>query len=85
MLAAIPSTKMSVAVDLRYSFDGEVLQCDPPTLLEILWGTDTLRFELRPDGAGTVLTLIDTFDELDYFRNGGILPYVLRSLATGRA
>ena len=26
---------------------------------------------------------IDTFDELDYFRNGGILPYVLRSLARG--
>ena len=24
---------------------------------------------------------IDTFDELDYFRNGGILSYVLRSLA----
>ena len=24
---------------------------------------------------------IDTFDELDYFRNGGILPYVLRGLA----
>jgi aconitate hydratase len=24
---------------------------------------------------------IDTADELDYFRNGGILPYVLRSLA----
>ena len=28
---------------------------------------------------------IDTFDELDYFRNGGILPYVLRSLAKGAA
>jgi aconitate hydratase len=28
---------------------------------------------------------IDTFDELDYFRNGGILPYVLRSLAKGTA
>jgi aconitate hydratase len=28
---------------------------------------------------------IDTFDELDYFRNGGILPYVLRGLAKGRA
>ena len=26
---------------------------------------------------------IDTFDELDYFRNGGILHYVLRSLARG--
>jgi len=29
MLAAIPSTKMSVAVDLRYSFDGEVLPNQP--------------------------------------------------------
>ncbi|MFO7479069.1 MAG: aconitate hydratase AcnA, partial [Methyloceanibacter sp.] len=28
---------------------------------------------------------IDTFDELDYFRNGGILHYVLRSLARGAA
>ena len=27
---------------------------------------------------------IDTFDELDYFRNGGILHYVLRSLAKTR-
>jgi aconitate hydratase len=25
---------------------------------------------------------IDTADELDYYRNGGILPYVLRSLAS---
>ena len=24
---------------------------------------------------------IDTLDELDYFRNGGILQYVLRNLA----
>ena len=28
-----------------------------------------------------VRAAIDTFDELDYFRNGGILHYVLRSLA----
>ncbi len=28
---------------------------------------------------------IDTFDELDYFRNGGILHYVLRGLARGAA
>ena len=27
-----------------------------------------------------VLCRIDTLDELDYFRNGGILPYVLRQL-----
>jgi aconitate hydratase len=29
-----------------------------------------------------VLCRIDTIDELDYFRHGGILPYVLRNLAT---
>ena len=28
-----------------------------------------------------VLCRIDTLDELDYFRDGGILPYVLRNLA----
>ena len=32
-----------------------------------------------------VKVAIDTFDELDYFRNGGILPYVLRNLAAGAA
>jgi aconitate hydratase len=29
--------------------------------------------------------VIDTFDELDYFRNGGILHYVLRTLARAAA
>ncbi len=28
-----------------------------------------------------ILCRIDTVDELDYFRNGGILQYVLRDLA----
>jgi aconitate hydratase len=32
-----------------------------------------------------VRAAIDTFDELDYFRNGGILHYVLRSLAKDAA
>ena len=32
--------------------------------MELLWGTDRLRIELRPDGDGTVLTLVDTFAEL---------------------
>jgi uncharacterized protein YndB with AHSA1/START domain len=43
---------------------GEMLACDPPRLLELSWGGDVLRFELRPDGDGTVLTLTDTFDEV---------------------
>ena len=29
----------------------------------------------------TLLARIDTQDEVDYFNNGGILPYVLRGLA----
>jgi aconitate hydratase len=38
-----------------------------------------------PDGKSTsapLLLRIDTLDELEYFRNGGILPYVLRQLAS---
>ena len=45
-------------------FEGEVVAFDPPSMLEIMWGTDRLRIEVRPDGKGAVLTLIDTFVEL---------------------
>jgi len=44
-------------------FDGEMIACEPPSLLEFRWGTDVLRIELRPDGDGTILTLLDTLDE----------------------
>jgi uncharacterized protein YndB with AHSA1/START domain len=44
-------------------FDGEVLACEPPMLLEFLWGTDVIRLEVRADGAGSLLTLTDTFAE----------------------
>lgn len=47
------------------TIDGELLAWDPPSLLELRWGGgETLRFELRPDGAGSVLTFVNTFDEL---------------------
>ena len=45
------------------AFTGTVLVVDPPRVLEFTWGDDALRFELRPDGDGTVLTFTDTFDE----------------------
>ena len=45
------------------SFGGTVLTVDPPRVLEFMWGDDTLRFELRPEHDGTVLTFTDTFDE----------------------
>ncbi|PWB95723.1 aconitate hydratase AcnA [Methylosinus sporium] len=45
----------------------------------------TLHAEIvYPDGKVTsvpLLARIDTLDELEYFKNGGILPYVLRQLA----
>lgn len=46
------------------SFTGEVLAFEPGRLVEFRWGTDTLRLELEPDGDGTLLTLLDTLDEL---------------------
>jgi aconitate hydratase len=45
---------------------------------EITYGDGTKR-------AVPLLARIDTFDELDYFKNGGILHFVLRSLARDAA
>jgi aconitate hydratase len=39
---------------------------------------------VRPDGTETSFTAVvrvDTPQEVEYYRNGGILPYVLRQLA----
>lgn len=60
----------SVGAPLRFEstqgpgFDGEVLACDSPSLLEFRWGTDTIRLEISPAPDGCTLTLIDTIDEL---------------------
>jgi uncharacterized protein YndB with AHSA1/START domain len=45
------------------SFEGEMLAYDPPSALEFQWGEDVLRMEVRPEGEGTVLTLLDTLAE----------------------
>ena len=45
-------------------FDGQMLVFDPPEIMEFTWGADRLRIELQADGAGTLLTLTDTFDDL---------------------
>ena len=44
-------------------FDGEMLAFDPPSLMELRWAEDTLRFELEPDGAGCILCLTVTIPE----------------------
>jgi uncharacterized protein YndB with AHSA1/START domain len=43
---------------------GEMTVFDPPTCMELRWGTDLLRVELRAVDDGTELQLIDTLDEL---------------------
>ncbi|MCC6597633.1 MAG: aconitate hydratase AcnA [Alphaproteobacteria bacterium] len=51
---------------------------------EIRPGQDIVMGINYPDGSKkdvTLLCRIDTLDEVDYYRNGGILHYVLRSLA----
>jgi uncharacterized protein YndB with AHSA1/START domain len=44
-------------------FEGEMLAFEPPSLMELRWGPDIVRLELRPTATGTELTLLDTLDE----------------------
>lgn len=44
--------------------EGEMMVYDPPSALVFRWGKEILRFDLRPDGDGCVLTFVDVFDEL---------------------
>jgi uncharacterized protein YndB with AHSA1/START domain len=68
--------------------DGEVTAWDPPRLLAYTWGKDVsdradhLRWELRPDGDGCVLTLVHTFDDrLKAARDGAGWHVCLDALA----
>ena len=44
-------------------FDGEMLAFEPESLMELRWGPDVIRIELRPLSEGTELTLLDTLEE----------------------
>ena len=44
--------------------DGEMVAFDPPSVLEMRWGDELLRFEVTADGPGSVLRFCNTFDEL---------------------
>jgi uncharacterized protein YndB with AHSA1/START domain len=46
------------------SFDGEMLAFDPPGLMELRWGDEILRFEVTPDGGGSMLVFTCTFEEI---------------------
>jgi uncharacterized protein YndB with AHSA1/START domain len=61
--AAGAPLRFSFAAGEAPPFDGEMVVYDPPSVLELRWGTDILRLELRPAATGTELTLLDTLDE----------------------
>jgi uncharacterized protein YndB with AHSA1/START domain len=75
LAAWFPSTidgERAVGAKLSFAFpdvaippqDGEMLAFDPPSLMELIWGDETLRFELAADGAGTLLRFTASFEEL---------------------
>jgi uncharacterized protein YndB with AHSA1/START domain len=62
--ADIEGDLMTAGAELRFPFregeaeteSGEVIETDPPWVLDFTWGGQSLRFELEPDGDGTRLT-----------------------------
>jgi uncharacterized protein YndB with AHSA1/START domain len=44
-------------------FEGEMLAYEPPSVMELRWGPDIVRLEVRPAQGGTELTLLDTLAE----------------------
>jgi uncharacterized protein YndB with AHSA1/START domain len=44
-------------------FEGEMIAFEPPSLMELRWGPDILRLELRATPEGTELRLLDALEE----------------------
>ena len=55
----------------REPFDGEMLAFVPPSLMELRWADDVLRFELEPDGIGVVGVHPAPHRHLPRVRQGG--------------
>jgi uncharacterized protein YndB with AHSA1/START domain len=51
------------AVEFGFGDTGTVTDLDPGRLIAYTWGTDHLRWEVVPDGAGSVLLLEHSFDD----------------------
>ena len=52
------------SVDPDEGFTGEMLQYDPPKVVEMMWGPSRLRIELHPDADGTRLVLTESLDDI---------------------
>ena len=45
-------------------FEGQTLSYVPPSLMELRWGDEILRFELEPDDGGSVLVFTARFEQI---------------------
>lgn len=55
--------RFTFPADQAPPFDGEMLTFEPESVVELRWGPDVVRIELRPVPGGTELTLTDTLTE----------------------
>jgi uncharacterized protein YndB with AHSA1/START domain len=68
---ALVAMEPQVGGPMRFTFpggemdptEGTITELDPPRVFAFVWAGDPLRMELRPDGAGTVLTFTYTFTD----------------------
>jgi uncharacterized protein YndB with AHSA1/START domain len=58
-----PELRVGGAVEFGFGDPGTVTDLDPPRLIAYTWGTDHLRWEVEPDGEGSLLRLTHTFDD----------------------
>jgi uncharacterized protein YndB with AHSA1/START domain len=62
--AAGATLRFQFPFDEAPDMHGEMLAYDPPSLMELRWGDETLRLELTPTAGGTRLVMIDVFDDV---------------------
>jgi uncharacterized protein YndB with AHSA1/START domain len=61
--AMTPELRVGGTVAFDFGEDGVVTDLEPPRVIAYTWGGDHLRWELHPDGAGTRLVLLHTFED----------------------
>ena len=61
--AAGAALKFSFPGDQWPPFEGEMTEYQPPSVMELWWGPDLIRIELRATPEGTELTLLDTLED----------------------
>jgi uncharacterized protein YndB with AHSA1/START domain len=61
--AMTPDLRVGGTIEFGFGGSGTVTDLDPPRLFAYTWGDQHLRWELHPDGTGTLLVLVATFDD----------------------